>query len=109
LPAEVTVPLPTDIGSGPPEASARLRVAPNPFNPSTLVSFRIDQEGPVDVSVYDVRGRLVSVLVRGVLPAGEHRVPLARRHSGPRLASGVYYVRLRADGREATVPAVLVQ
>lgn len=110
-PLVVTIPEPTDaVETGPPlPRGTRLRVSPNPFNPSTTVTFRIETPGLVDVRVYDARGRLVDTLVHGKLPAGVHRIPLVRTDRGERLASGVYFVRLHAEGRDTTVRAVLVQ
>jgi hypothetical protein len=110
-PLDVTIPLPTDVAAevAPPLRGARLRVAPNPFNPTALVNFRVEQRGPVQVALYDVRGRRIATLVDGELPAGEHRVAILPEQNAPRLASGVYFVHLRADGRDTRVKAVLVQ
>jgi len=47
---------------------------PNPFNPMTRIEFALDQPGMVDLSVYDITGRLVSTLHDGELQAGEHHV-----------------------------------
>jgi hypothetical protein len=111
-PLDVTVPAPTDVAGEtvPGLRGARLRVAPNPFNPQALVSFRVERSGPVHVALFDARGRRVAVLVDGVLPAGEHRVPIVPAAGrGTRLASGIYFVRLRADGLDTRVKAVLLQ
>lgn len=72
---------------------------PNPFNPSATVRFSVDETAAVNLSVYDVQGRLVEVLFDGMAPAGLHDV----RFSGKGLPSGVYLCRLtsgsRADSR----------
>jgi hypothetical protein len=109
-PLDVEVPVPTDVASeGPPAARAlRLRLEPNPFNPQALASFRLERAGPVDLALYDAGGRRVRVVLHGVLPAGDHRAPIARPGDG-RLASGVYFLRLRADGHDTKLKAVLVQ
>ena len=107
---EVTILLPTDTAEElPPGARpAPLRLEPNPFNPSATVSFRVERTGPVELDLYDARGRRVSTLARGILPAGEHRVPVFGDR-GARVASGVYFLRLHADGRETRLKAVLLR
>jgi hypothetical protein len=109
-PYDVTVPPPVGVSEDalPLPPGVRLRVAPNPFNPATRVRFMVERPGPVDLALFDARGRLVEVLFRGVLPAGVHQVDWGRRGRA-RHASGVYFVRLRCDGREHQARAVLVQ
>ena len=108
---DVAVPTATDAQMDQPPVArgARLAVEPNPFNPQALVSFRLDTMGPVRLELYDARGRMLDTLARGVLPAGVHRVPVVRPGSPAHLASGVYFVRLLADGKETRIKAVLVK
>jgi hypothetical protein len=107
---EVVITPPTDVEADPPPLGRgpRLRIEPNPFNPSAVVRFRTETPGPVDLALYDARGRRLARLVHGVLPAGEHRVPV-QPGGASRLASGVYFLQLAADGRTTRVKAVLVQ
>lgn len=78
-----------------PNETRLLAPYPNPFNPSTVVGFQVGaiHESPVQVklSVYDLLGREIAVLVDGVMPAGSHSV----RFSGDGLTSGMYFVRLQ--------------
>lgn len=69
--------------------------APNPFHDRTEFSFLLSRGGPVRLSVYDVRGRLVSRLIDSRLPAGHHLIEW--RAEG--LASGVYHYVLNAGDR----------
>ncbi len=71
---------------------------PNPFNPTTTITFTIPQEGDVRVAVYDVTGRLVRVLAQGSMPAGRHQV----RFEAGGLSSGLYLVRFDAPQRSLT-------
>ncbi len=73
---------------------------PNPFNPTTTISFSLDQPGWTQLEVYGVDGRLVSVLVNEMRPAGEQKVSWHGRDSGGNaVASGMYLYRLTApDG-----------
>ena len=77
--------------------------SPNPFRGSTLVRFAVPQSGPVDVSVFDVTGRLVANLVNGSLAAGPHSVSWDGSDSqGNRVASGIYLYRIQAGGESLT-------
>jgi hypothetical protein len=108
---QVDLAQPTDAQqqTAPPARGAELQIHPNPFNPAAIVSFRLASAGPVQLVLYDVLGRRVETLVNRALPAGEHRVPLVRSDAKRRLASGVYFLRLTADGRDTRIKAVLVQ
>jgi subtilisin family serine protease len=62
---------------------------PNPFNPETTVRFSLPQAGFTEIAVFDVNGRRVAALHRGMLVRGEHSF----RFDAESLASGVYVVR----------------
>jgi hypothetical protein len=91
-----TAPIPSDL---------RLAAYPNPFNPSATIRFTLPRRGEAELAVYDVTGRQVSVLVDGVLTAGEHRVSF----DGARLPSGIYFARLTAGGAQATQKLLLLK
>ena len=70
---------------------------PNPFNPSTVVSFEVPAAAEVAVVVYDILGREVVRLFDGLCAAGFHRVVWDTRATpGLSASSGVYYVRVTA-------------
>ena len=64
---------------------------PNPFNPTTTISYVLSNDSYVSLRVYDVLGREVMTLVDGVQNASEHQVVLDASY----LAGGVYFYRLR--------------
>ncbi len=76
---------------------------PNPFNPSTTIRFELPKSSEVRLTVYDVLGRDVSVLVNDTRDAGYHEA----KFDGSGLSSGVYFYRLQvrlldsAIGRDA--------
>lgn len=77
----------------------RLVVNVNPFNPKTDITFRTTMRTSVSLAVFDIQGRRVRTLVDGVVESGEHAVDWdGRSDGGDALASGVYYVRLTAEG-----------
>ncbi|MCH7550057.1 MAG: T9SS type A sorting domain-containing protein [Candidatus Krumholzibacteriota bacterium] len=70
---------------------------PNPFNPSTTISFELSIPSTVVLTVYDMVGRKVRVLSAGPRAAGQHAVGWdGMNDSGVRVSSGVYLYRLRA-------------
>ncbi|NUN68538.1 MAG: T9SS type A sorting domain-containing protein [Bacteroidetes bacterium] len=71
-----------------------LRNHPNPFNPSTTISYRLPEAAEVTLSVYDLLGREAATLVRGREDAGGHAVPF----NAAGLSSGLFIVRLTAGG-----------
>ena len=83
---------------------------PNPFNPSTTISFSLRERGAVSLAVYDVAGRLVRVLIDGVKEAGSHDVAWNGKDSAGRgVASGVYFYRLEAGEFIETRKMVLLR
>ncbi len=78
---------------------------PNPFNPTTTLSYTLPQQAEVRLRVFDVLGRAVAVLVGGVQPPGEHQVRLDARA----WASGLYFYTLEADGQRQTRRMLLIK
>ena len=70
---------------------------PNPFNASTVIRFSLRRDEQVELTVFDVLGRVVRRLVAERLPAGIHDMRWdGRDETGHQIASGVYVVSLRA-------------
>ena len=78
---------------------------PNPFNPVARIPYALLRPMPVRLSVHNLLGQEVAVLVDGVMPAGTHQVAF---RSG-RLASGLYFVTLDAGGRAETRTVALLR
>lgn len=95
-----------------PEApkTALLGARPNPFNPRTEIRFSLEREGPVQIVVYDARGRRVRTLVSETRGAGIHSVMwLGRDDNAGTVASGVYYVKMDFAGRTISQAITLVR
>lgn len=83
---------------------------PNPFNPSTTISFTLPEPGKAELKVYDITGRKVRTLVSGPVSSGEHSVVWdGRDDSGQPVASGVYLSRLEAGGKVRNAKMLLVK
>jgi hypothetical protein len=78
---------------------------PNPFNPITTIRFTLPEAGFAELAVFDAAGREVETLLSRSMEAGDHEVPW--RADG--LASGVYWARIRADGRTDTHKMLLLK
>ncbi len=92
------------------EVRHQLSAVPNPFNPSTEVWFNTSNSGQVEVSVFDVRGRFIRRLTNSYLSAGSHHVRWDGRDSaGAAVASGVYFVCVRATNYFRNIRVTLVQ
>ncbi len=94
----------TEIGRTPPAAVLPTEYAlsqnyPNPFNPSTTIKFGLPKSSEVRLSVYDVLGRQVSMLVNGKRDAGYHEV----KFDGSGLSSGVYFYRMQVRPLDSAV------
>jgi len=83
---------------------------PNPFNPSTTIPFSLSAAGHAGLRIYDVTGRPVRTLLDEWRPAGEQQVGWdGRNNNGMMVPSGVYFVRLTADGFAATKKMLLLK
>ena len=78
---------------------------PNPFNPSTRIKFDIPKQGNVKLTVYDISGKEVNVLVNSELKAGSYEY----NFDGSGLSSGVYFYKLQSGGFIKTERMVLVK
>ena len=83
---------------------------PNPFNPSTTLSFDLPTPERVLLTVHDARGRLVDTVFEGVKPAGRHTFPwLGRDGDGRALPSGVYLATLQTADQTRSVKLTLAR
>ena len=78
---------------------------PNPFNPVTTIEFALEKGGPVNLSVYDMLGRSVALLVDSEMNAGTHSVAFDASH----LPSGLYMIRMEASRQHWTQWVSLVK
>lgn len=78
---------------------------PNPFNPITTIPYNVARESDVRIEVYDILGRRVQVLVNGTVAPGTYNV----QFNGSRYASGVYLIRMTADGQQFVRKMMLIK
>jgi|GEM_PF-985629 len=78
---------------------------PNPFNPTTVISFQVPIASKVMLKIYDIMGNEVAELVNGEKPAGNYDVIF----NGHNLASGVYFYQLHAGSFIETKKLILMK
>jgi hypothetical protein len=84
-------------------------VSPSPGRPPFAVRFGLPSAGPATVEVYDLAGRRVTTLATGVFGAGRHELAWSGEDaSGAPARDGVYFVRMRAAGREVIRRVALI-
>ena len=81
------------------------KMYPNPFNPTTQISYSIENAGQMKLSVYNIAGQEVSILHNGYQPSGSYNV----QWDAAELASGVYYVSMIMNGHVETMKAILLK
>ncbi|MBD3237559.1 MAG: T9SS type A sorting domain-containing protein [Candidatus Eisenbacteria bacterium] len=89
-----------------------LRLAPrrNPFAEETTLRYELERSAGVRLSIHDVSGRELIVLVDGRQSAGPHEVRWrARDRNGRSVPPGVYFARIAADGRTAERKLVVLE
>ncbi len=96
-----------------PRAFSLAQNVPNPFNPSTTISYRVPEEmgaPQVELKVYNLRGALVRTLVDRIHTPGMYSVEWNGRDGGGReLPSGIYFYRLKAGSTAINRKMVLIR
>ncbi|MCX6639366.1 MAG: FG-GAP-like repeat-containing protein [bacterium] len=88
-----------------PAAFNLLQISPNPFNPTTTLTFTLPRPAKVSLEVFDINGRIVRAQHAAPLPAGEQSLPF----DGSDLPSGIYFARLSAGEYTAVQKLVLLK
>ncbi|MGC8654799.1 MAG: T9SS type A sorting domain-containing protein, partial [Candidatus Kryptoniota bacterium] len=84
---------------------------PNPFNPSTNIQFSLPSQETINLSIYDVHGRLVSTLIDGqTYSPGNYRVNWdGVNNLGEKVASGVYFAKIEAGNFAKSIKMSLIK
>jgi hypothetical protein len=89
----------TDGLGGTPGGFGLLQNFPNPFNPYTVIRYRVPEKSEVHISVYDLSGKQVRRLAEGVQNPGLHMVAWkGLAENGEAVSSGIYFCRADASG-----------
>ncbi len=91
--------------NNPPKEYALFANYPNPFNPSTIISYQIPYDGIVTLKIFDELGREVKTLVNGYKSQGRYSV----NFNASQLSSGVYFYQLRSGNYSSIKKMVLLK
>jgi uncharacterized protein YozE (UPF0346 family) len=79
------------------------RIFPNPFSDFTTIHFSQPASGPVELSVFDIRGNLIATPLNEFRPRGQQQVSWnACNRNGERVKPGIYFYRIQSDGKQTT-------
>ncbi len=78
---------------------------PNPFNPTTTISFRVETLHVTSLHIYDITGRVVDELVSGELGTGEHELVWGAAGQ----SSGIYFARLQSGSKVQSQKLILIK
>jgi len=83
---------------------------PNPFNPTTIISFNLPSDSDVSVEVYNVKGQKVKTLLNEKMTAGQHKVIWnGLNEKNKPVSSGVYLYKVRAGNQESVKRMILLK
>ena len=102
-----------DGGANDLEAVANFRLHqnyPNPFNPTTTISYDLPELSKINLTIYDVTGREITILHNQEQPAGHYDVQWnGVDESGHSVSTGVYFARLKAGDYSKTIKMVYLK
>jgi len=82
--------------------------APNPTSTTTIMKLHLPEERYVKINFYDVSGREVKTIDKGIMPPGRYEIIWdGTNNNGRLLTSGIYFARIRA-GKEFAVRRVII-
>ncbi len=82
--------------------------SPNPFNQSTTISYKIDQDAEVTLEIYNIKGQWLETLVNEYQTAGIYQINWTGKNpQGNSLPSGIYLGRLRCNNKTTTIKMLL--
>jgi regulation of enolase protein 1 (concanavalin A-like superfamily) len=104
-------------GAGVPETGSALPSSltlhsayPNPFNPSTMITFALPSDAHVDVSIYNLLGKKIRTLNKTRMEAGTHRILWnARNEGGNMVATGLYVCKLQVKDEVRTMKLMFLK
>ena len=103
-------PIVTAVEDTSPAAFPTIANYPNPFNPSTMISFKLPEAGFAELAVYNLTGQKIRTLIAGEISSGVHEVVWdGCDDSGNPVSSGIFVSRLAAGEAVVTNRMTLVK
>ncbi len=93
-----------------PEVGSNLHNYPNPFNPSTTISFSVSTPEHVTLGIFNIKGQLVKTLVNEIRETGNYTaIWNGKDDSGKFVSSGVYFYKMKASDYQETKKMILMK
>jgi hypothetical protein len=88
-----------------PDIFSLKKAYPNPFNPATTLSFGLPIQDHVILEVYDINGRIITILIDDIVKAGYHTIAW----NADSYSSGIYFIRIQAGDYVSIQKLMLVK
>ena len=76
---------------------------PNPFNPTTTISFSLPNEQEIELTIFNIKGQKVKTLYSGTADVGEHTIIWeGKDNNDKQVGSGIYFYKLETNNKELT-------
>jgi len=83
---------------------------PNPFNPTTTINYSLKEDSKISLSIYNIRGQKVRLLVSDQLSAGQHSaIWNGKDDNNKSVSSGIYFYKLKTENFEKTKKMILMK
>ena len=106
---EAQWPIPSAVEDLPGASVLKVTATPNPFNPSTTVSFTLNEQAEVALGIFDLAGRLVRRIDRGTMDVGSRSIAWdGSDGNGRRCSAGTYLLLLEAGKLQAGTKVLLL-
>ncbi len=82
---------------------------PNPFNPTTTISFSLQNNSNIELSIYNIKGQKVKQLIIDQLSAGQHSVVWdGNDENNQPVGSGIYFYKLKINGNSKAINKMIL-
>ena len=93
-----------------PQSFGITKIFPNPFNPTTTISFSLNQWSDIEIFVFDITGKMVFSDKLGSTNPGDYQYHFAGKNaSGTPLTSGIYFIQISTDKQKSSQKIALVK
>ncbi len=83
---------------------------PNPFNPSTTISFSIQNDNEVELSIFNIKGQHITSIINEHLTKGKHLIVWTGcDQNGHQVSSGIYFYKLKVGNKESVKRMLLLK
>jgi len=93
-----------------PKTFTVLPAYPNPFNPSTTLTYGLDRESSVTIAIYDVSGKLITTLLNTEQPIGWHTIKWnGTDHNNNKVPAGIYISKVTSNSSIKTTKLMMLK